>query len=82
MTITTKIETLQRVAENNGWRFRQHYSGRGMYGASCVGIAGDNATDIIEAAAAAGITGARHDSLGLGVIVYWPRISLKEGDEE
>ena len=78
MTIEAKIATLKRVAEENGWDYRE-YSGRGMYGAYCAGIDGDYATPIIEAAAAAGITGARQDSMGKGVIVYWPSIQLKEG---
>jgi len=79
MTIMTKVAKLKQIAEENGWDFRDDYSGRGMFGASCVGIDGDYATPIIEAAAAAGITGARQDSMGKGVIVYWPSIQTKEG---
>jgi hypothetical protein len=78
MTVMTKVEKLKLIAKENDWDY-QEYSGRGMYGAYCAGISGDYAMPIIEAAAAAGITGARQDSLGKGAIVYWPSIQLKEG---
>lgn len=48
------------------------YSGRGMYGAKCDGIVGSDFIDIIETAAANGLTGAKYDNMGHDYIVYWP----------
>jgi len=78
MTIMTKVQKLKQLAKENDWDY-QEYSGRGMYGAECAAVSGDYAMPIIEAAVEAGIKGARTDSLGKGVIVYWPGIKIKEG---
>lgn len=72
-----QIGKLREIADENGWVFRESYSGRNMGGAECVGIVGDDAIDIIEAAAALGIRGARQDNMGRQYIVYWP--ALKQG---
>lgn len=57
------------------WR---SYSGRGMFGEYCVAVAcrGDGSPgegEVVLAAEQAGAAGRmRRDSLGLGVILYWP----------
>lgn len=73
-----KIETLKQVAESIGGRFYDDYSGRGMFGARCASIYCDDDDACIEAAAAAGVTGARRDRMGLGYVVYWPQIRAEE----
>lgn len=62
----------------------ESYSGRGMFGESCVGIDADNceADDITAAAQKNGLTGARRDTRGRrGVIVYWPSIKIAPAEE-
>jgi hypothetical protein len=59
----------------------EYYCGRGMHGEGCYAIYTAERCDeaIIAAAAKLGLRGARVDSLGRGVIVYWPHVkSLKE----
>ncbi len=65
---------LKKIANENGWKFCDDYSGRGMFGRRCVGIVGASAEPIVEAAAMAGVTGAFRDSMGMDVIVYWPDV--------
>lgn len=69
------LYTLKRIAKENGWEFRDDYSGRGMLGHRCVGIVGVSAEEIVEATARVGVTGAFRDNMGFDVIVYWPHIS-------
>lgn len=71
------IESLlaEIAAEADGTVYRD-YSGRFMFGATCVGIEGDNLAAILEAAGARGLRGARHDQMGKGWIVYWPHLQL------
>jgi hypothetical protein len=58
------------------------YSGRGMYGESCVGLALESETDLLKVGAALGERLAqrsfRTDSLGMGIIAYWPREKWQE----
>jgi len=53
------------------------YSGRGMYGKECVGVALDGIGD----GTAQQIVGSapRTDSLGRRIIAYWPHLSWPEG---
>ena len=59
---------LIKILENLGLEPRS-YSGRGMYGAECVGVyvknLGDHEFPI----------GWKHDNLGKGYHVYWPKFS-------
>ena len=91
-------------------RFRKDYSGRGMYGRTCVGISGPHGqcmTVIGEAIIQAGLDSQRvqlgssreetdeifrqtvntlldfcQDSMGMGVIYYWPELQNITADEE
>ena len=67
---------------------REAYSGRGMYGKTCFGLDVDNHQAAYRFFAAAGqmldedvavdlAESANWDSMGLGIIVYFPRITLK-----
>lgn len=69
---------------------RTDYSGRGMYGDTCIGFDVDSLAELVRIGAVAQqlfgddnpelvhalARGARTDSMGLGSIVYWPGISL------
>ena len=70
-----------------------NYSGRGMYGDTCLGIRLERATDMIDLGVAIGECladgairdevvmalrdRAESDSLGLGTIIYWPRVKVE-----
>ena len=69
-----QIELLNEVAEAVGGELYPDYSGRGMYGAKCVGIVCADPTEVIELAAARGLRGSCRDSMGKDFIVYWPDI--------
>jgi hypothetical protein len=71
MTIQDQIIA---IADQIGGQVRLDYSGRGMFGAKCMGIVCTSATEAIEAAARWGIRGAQRDSMGKRAIVYWPNI--------
>ena len=72
-----QVHALQEIADANEGSLRS-YSGRGMYGKECLGIDCENANSVIEDAGAAGIKGARTDSMGLGAIVYWPKLEVPD----
>lgn len=67
-------EILKEIANEVDGTIYEEYSGRGMYGKTCIGIVCNNAIDCIESAAAKGITGAKTDNMGKSMIVYWPHI--------
>lgn len=71
------------------------YSGRGMFGASCLGVEGDSLVEIFaalfQAAADQGpdlqeiadaLADGRTDSMGRGVILYFPQIGFVDEEEE
>lgn len=62
-----KAIDLCRNIRAQGFRPRS-YSGRGMYGAECVGVSLDSPGDLDSE----GLPRATQDSLGRGVILYWP----------
>lgn len=62
------------VAQAVEGRVRKSYSGRGMFGKSCMGIECSSVTECIEVAAQHGLTGAKWDSMGKSYIVYWPHV--------
>ncbi len=80
MTKTTKqkIEALESVAKEIGGEIRLDYSGRSMFGETCVGIVCEDYAGCIEAAADAGIFNTKIDSMGQDYIVYWPSIVADE----
>lgn len=64
-------------AINAAGKKARSYSGRGMYGRECVACSIRRGEDF------AGLPGGyRTDSLGLGQIVYWPRVAWPEDLEE
>ena len=54
------------------------YSGRGMYGAECLGAVADTRETIYAAISSAHIRSASCDSMGKQTAVYWPHIAYKE----
>jgi len=66
------------------------YSGRGMYGRQCLGITFDSMSDAFRFALTVGgdndlslaLSSPRFDSMGLGIVVYWPSVEAPEGLDE
>jgi hypothetical protein len=89
----TEKSYLQTVLEHAGIETRS-YSGRAMYGAKCVacdqaelgeilsvlvraeGIDEDERDDLAHEA-----EGIRSDSMGLGVVYYWPKVAFVEEED-
>ena len=69
------LQALQAIARIVDGDMHQNYSGRGMYGETCLGIVTDDPTACMEYAAQRGITGAKMDNMGRQYIVYWPNIT-------
>lgn len=74
------IEIIEEVADVIGGKVRAGYSGRGMYGATCYGIACDDWLECHDLAREKGLKGDRRDQMGKGWIVYWPAVT-GEADE-
>jgi hypothetical protein len=74
MTAAEQVQIIEEVAANIGGELYENYSGRGMYGAKCLGIECDDPVRAIEEAAARGLRGSCQDHLGKDYIVYWPHI--------
>lgn len=88
-------ETLIEVIGDAGYDTRL-YSGRGMYGKKCVGFTVDSTRDMFSAIAdiidyldedilsdfTSVLRYASYDSMGLGLIIYFPRVEWPEGNEE
>lgn len=76
-------ETFEAAAQSAGVEVYDDYSGRGMFGARCTGVTGSRAevqrfyievaTRDAEMAKALGDR-ERTDSLGMGMIAYWPGV--------
>jgi len=85
---------LQQLAEDADLSVRS-YSGRFMFGKSCLGIEGDNLCDIFAALFQAAadtepdmqevadqVRNARSDQMGLGSILYFPSVPFINEDED
>jgi len=72
---------VRNFCSENGYDYRDDYSGRGMYGAECVGIVG-NADDILFNLGGFAeqndleIPNWDRDSMGLSSIIYFPSITI------
>ena len=84
------IDVIKNFCEDNGYDLREDYSGRGMFGRSCIGIVGDfNPLHLVLCLAdvlrdeefdnAEDILGRPcQDSMGLSTIVYFPSLNKEE----
>jgi hypothetical protein len=88
-----QVDLLEEAAWNNGNEgdVRYDYSGRGMYGKKCVGLDVPSVRTAVKTLVAlaesdsdlaSDLAGAwTQDSMGLGVIVYFPGFTVKDPDE-
>lgn len=75
---------------NEGYEFYTDYSGRGMYGDTCLAVDLDHTSDLMRLGCCLGRMdsalahtlgeGAHTDSMGRGIVVYWPRIKTNTND--
>jgi hypothetical protein len=88
-----EAEAIQHACEwaDLDMRFRRSYSGRGMYGATCIGVTHTYSTDLArlceelrdagqEKLARLLSRGGRSDNMGLRTITYWPSVSVATPD--
>ncbi len=90
MGLAEKIRDL--AEQGDGADFRSDYSGRCMYGKSCIGVVVEDTSSFlmlfaylareVEEADLDDITNVRQDSMGRKIIYYWPSIQMEEDDEE
>lgn len=71
---TGQEKIVKRLAEDGFGKLYKDYSGRNMYGKTCIGITTNDPDTLVEEAAFRGVKGAKQDNLGKGYIVYWPHI--------
>ncbi len=91
MELTISNELLEEISQEVDGSFRTDYSGRGMYGKSCVGIV---AHSLLALGAAISrlvedeelreelVSNSLTDSMGYDTIVYWPRVTSSDADED
>ena len=77
MSGLTKV--LQKLEDNRYGTMRKSYSGRFMFGESCLGFDTDDPDAVREAVVKAGYGMGRLDNMGLGWIVYWPGEEYSDG---
>lgn len=83
--MNTLQECLEKLADYFGFDVRS-YSGRGMYGKTCLAIVGEGIS-LISLGYALGemdcdidkydLDNMRSDSMGLGMVYYWPNIEYE-----
>ena len=74
MSLAEQIRIIEEVSATIGGTLYEDYSGRGMFGATCLGIVCADPQAAIEEAAARGLRGSSHDNMGKDFIVYWPAV--------
>ena len=90
------IELLEEFANEYDCKLRTHYSGRGMYGQSCIGFVTDLSPFSLGLELALFLdrenksemidtfsrARVNQDSMGLSSIIYFPSIQAEEQDED
>ena len=90
------LNILQDFCDNHDYELREDYSGRYMYGRSCIGFVADcsgfevamNLASFLtemeedDLLAAFQNTGVRSDQMGLSYIFYFPNMCAVEAEEE
>ena len=91
------LKLVQLLRETEGFRARR-YSGRAMYGRECVGVDLNHAGDLFRVGVELGrlayeqgraeddvlgdLRSPRTDSMGMGMIAYWPDVEWPAGEPE
>lgn len=72
---------IRELADDGYGELREDYSGRGMYGETCMGLVTDERQTTIEQAAARGLFNSSSDRMGKQWIVYWPTVKATPPQE-
>jgi len=74
-------QKVRELAHLGGLSLRTDYSGRGMFGQTCMGVVCDKEDyeETIEKAAELGLSGHRTDDMGRQMIIYYPQIKGNGG---
>jgi hypothetical protein len=87
-------ELLEELANEVQGEARASYSGRGMYGRSCVGIVIDSESDLLALGVAISelvedyedkqtlVNSVKTDSMGRGLIAYWTGVTCEDAPDE
>ncbi len=81
MKIEKARKILNEIAEELEGTVRESYSGRGMFGRTCMGIVCYSHIRCIELAGKKGLKGASYDNMGLQYIVYWRELDTTKKEE-
>lgn len=83
-----EFDTFAATAKKYNGYPRDSYSGRFMYGKSCVGVDFDSLNDFVEFRMAIGQklpdfdwSAMTTDSMGLGMVYYWKQIPVEQEEE-
>ena len=83
---TTQIEDIQSLVSDIDGAELRSYSGRNMYGRSCLGIDMESMTDafcfalsVQDEELALLLDSPAFDNMGRGIIVYFPNVEAPEG---
>ena len=71
-------EKIHKLANAVKGRIYPHYSGRGMFGETCMGVVCSNIVGCLLVAGKLGLKNPKTDNLGLDYIVYFPDIKAKK----
>ena len=78
--MTDSKDTVKQLRETADWTqssFRESYSGRAMFGTSCVGIVTDDPDGVLQEIGSRGLDlTVKRDSMGLRTILYFPNVSI------
>lgn len=80
MSDSISRNNVKELADHIDGQFRASYSGRGMYGKTCVGIVTDQPDEVIASCRDFGLSIPRRDSMGLSTICYWPSIPAEDAE--
>ena len=72
-------DRLRAIAHKLGDEVMYDYSGRGMFGAACLGLVASDVKRALEEIQGAGLPKPRVDQLALRHILYWPSRRTRKG---
>jgi hypothetical protein len=79
------MESIIEIMESAGYEVRRNYSGRGMFGATCVAVELDKSEDlwnISKLLTDFDLKAPKTDSMGRGMIAYWPTLTTETAEED
>lgn len=78
--MTQEQQSIIDLADAIGGEVYESYSGRGMFGRTCMGISFGDASTVLYEAKSAGLPKPKLDSLGIDWITYWPSVPAMDAE--